>query len=384
MNFLLPSALFALIALALPVLIHLSRRSQQQRTDFAALRWLQARFRPRRQPIVQEWLLLLIRLLLLTLLVLFLAIPVRHHSSAPEHWLVAVPGVIWPSDAELSTEKSISRHWLAPGFPTAERPAPSATVPVASLLRELDAKLPAGTRLTVLVPERLHGWDAERPQLQRPVNWRIVKGQMHEHESLHELPAMVLTPDPAKADSARYFRAAYRVWQAHLPETKQRDVPMLAADAIPPESARIWVYLSSGKIPETARRWVQGGGTLMLAPDAAIDAGTSDVLWRAEDGSILLVQQAVGKGRILQWRQPLNATQTPPMLDAAFPERLQAVLMTSPQPDAAFASMQQPRTGAAPVVPDPQPLQPWLMLAIALLFVAERVLATRPGRSLPA
>mgnify|MGYP006954613741 CR=1 FL=1 len=30
------------------------------------------------------------------------------------------------------------------------------------------------------------------------------------------------------------------------------------------------------------------------------------------------------------------------------------------------------------------PLQPWLMLAVALLFVAERVLATRPGRSLPA
>jgi hypothetical protein len=105
MNFLQPYAFLALLALALPVLIHLSRRLQQQRTDFAALRWLQARFRPRRQPIVQEWLLLLIRLLLLTLLVLFLAIPVRHHSSTPEHWLVAVPGVIWPSDAELSTEE---------------------------------------------------------------------------------------------------------------------------------------------------------------------------------------------------------------------------------------------------------------------------------------
>ncbi|MFY8060889.1 MAG: hypothetical protein ACOVMK_05035, partial [Arenimonas sp.] len=103
-----------------------------------------------------------------------------------------------------------------------------------------------------------------------------------------------------------------------------------------------------------------------------------------EDGSILLMQQAVGKGRILQWRQPLNGTQTPQLLDAAFPERLQAVLITSPQPDATLASMQQPRTGAAPVVPDPQQLQPWLILAVALLFLAERVLATRPGRSLPA
>lgn len=384
MNFLLPSAFLALLALALPVLIHLSRRSQQQRTDFAALRWLQARFRPRRQPIVQEWLLLLIRLLLLSVLVLFLAIPVRQQTSAPEHWLLAVPGAVWPSDAELPSKKSVSRHWLAPGFPPAERPAPSTMVPVASLLRELDAKLPAGTQLTILVPEKLRGWDAEQPRLQRPVRWQIVKGRMAAPASRLEIPSMVLTPDPAKAERARYFRAAYRVWQAHLPDAQQRDVPLVAADATPPASARIWVYLSSGKIPETARRWVQGGGTLMLAPDAVFDAGESDVLWRAEDGSILLVQQAVGKGRILQWRQPLNGTQTPQLLDAAFPERLQAVLTTSPQPDATLASMQQPRTGAAPVVPDPQPLQPWLMLAVALLFVAERVLATRLGRSLPA
>lgn len=383
MNFLLPAALSALLALALPVLIHLSRRSQQQRTDFAALRWLQARFRPRRQPIVQEWPLLLIRLLLLTVIVLFLAVPVRHHASAPEHWLVAVPGVVWPPDAELPSEKSVSRHWLAPGFPPAERPVPGAAVPVASLLRELDARLPAETRLTVLVPERLYGWDAERPLLQRPVNWRVVKGQMPKPVSLRELPAMVLTPDPAKAESARYFRAAYRAWQAHLPEAKHRDVPMLAADAEPPAAARIWVYLPAGAVPESVRQWVRGGGTLMLAPDAAADAGKPDVLWRAGDGSILLEQQALGDGRVLQWRQPLNGSQTVELLDASFPEHLHALLGTVPQPDAAVASMQPPRSGAAAVVPAPQPLQPWLMMAIVLLFLLERAVATRARRGLP-
>lgn len=380
MNFLLPSALFALIALALPVLIHLSRRSQQQRTDFAALRWLQDRFRPRRRPIVQEWLLLAIRLLLLTLLVLFLAIPVRQYASAPGHWLVAVPGVIWPTDDELPAEESFNRHWLAPGFPPADRPAPGLTVPVASLLRELDAKLPAGTRLTVLVPEYVRGWDAELPRLQRAVNWRVVEGRMPESVSQRELPAMALTPDPADAGRARYFRAAYRVWQAHLPEAQRREVPELAADALPPAQTRIWVYLPAGAIPETARRWVRSGGTLMLAPDAAADAGKPDVLWRAEDGSILLEQQAMGDGRVLQWRQPLNGAQTPQLRDAVFPERLHALLSTVPQPDAMLASMQQPRTGAAPAVPEPQPLQPWLMMAIVLLFLLERIAATRPNR----
>jgi hypothetical protein len=48
-----------------------------------------------------------------------------------------------------------------------------------------------------------------------------------------------------------------------------------------------------------------------------------------------------------------------------------------------LASKQQPLTGAARTIPDPQPLQPWLMMAIALLFLAERVLATRPARSPP-
>lgn len=383
MNFLLPSAFLALLALALPVLIHLSRRSQQQRTDFAALRWLQARFRPRRQPIVQEWLLLLLRLLLLTLLVLFLAMPVRQHTPAPAHWLVAVPGVIWPPDAELPSGKSVSRHWLAPGFPSTDRPAPTAAVPVASLLRELDAQLPVGTRLTVLVPERLRGWDAERPRLQRAVDWQVVKGQMPEPASRRELPAMVLTPDPANPERARYFRAAYKVWQSDLPVAQQRDAPLIAAQATPPASARIWVNLSSGKIPEPARRWVQAGGTLMLGPDAVIDAGRSEVLWRAEDGSILLEQQALGEGRVLQWRQPLNGTQTPQLLDASFPEQLQSVLTAMPQPDTVLASNQQPLTGAARTIPDPQPLQPWLMMAIALLFLAERVLATRPARSPP-
>lgn len=381
MNFLLPSAFLALLALALPVLIHLSRRSPQQRTDFAALRWLQARFRPRRQPIVQEWLLLLIRLLMLTLLVLFLAIPVRQHTPTPAHWLVAVPGVIWPPDAELPSGSSVSRHWLAPGFPEADRPLPPTAVPVASLLRELDARLPAGTRLTVLVPERLHGWDAERPRLQRAVEWRVVKGRMPEPISRRELPAMVLTPDPANAESARYFRAAYQVWQAQLPEAQQRDLPLLAAEATPPASARIWVYLPPGQIPESVHRWVQAGGTLILAPDAAINAGPSEVLWRGEGGSILLEQQAVGQGRALQWRQPLNGAQTPQLLDAAFPEQLQAALMEMPQPEVTRASNQQPLTGAARTIPDPQPLQPWLMMAIALLFLAERALATRPARS---
>ena len=76
MSFLLPAAFTAFTALLLPILIHLSRRSQTQRTEFAALRWIGAKLRPRRRPVLQERLLLLLRLLLMAALVLCLAAPV--------------------------------------------------------------------------------------------------------------------------------------------------------------------------------------------------------------------------------------------------------------------------------------------------------------------
>jgi hypothetical protein len=92
-SLLLPSALAALAALLLPLIIHLSRRSEQRVTDFAALRWLSIKLRPRRKIIFQEKLLLLLRLLLLIALALFLAKPVSFHTPAAKHWVLVVPGV---------------------------------------------------------------------------------------------------------------------------------------------------------------------------------------------------------------------------------------------------------------------------------------------------
>ena len=59
---LLPSALLALLALAIPLLLHLIRQNEQTRIEFAALRWLVARAQPRRRPRFNEWLLLALRL----------------------------------------------------------------------------------------------------------------------------------------------------------------------------------------------------------------------------------------------------------------------------------------------------------------------------------
>ena len=183
MNFslLLPGALLALTALILPVLIHLSRRSEQKPTDFAALRWLSAQLRPRRKWVFQEILLLLLRLLLLIVLALFLAKPVSMQSASPKHWVVVVPGSDinaaknLPAHKEAEWKKS-EWHWLSPDFPKYENKPNDSSIPVSSLLRELDAQLPANTALTVVVPETVSGLDGERIRLSRKVEWKIVPG----------------------------------------------------------------------------------------------------------------------------------------------------------------------------------------------------------------
>ncbi|MEL4017015.1 BatA domain-containing protein, partial [Dryocola clanedunensis] len=75
MSLLFPLGLLALAAWLVPLLIHLARRHQYAPLDFAALRWLQARIRPRQKIRFDEWPLLLVRLLLLATLALLLARP---------------------------------------------------------------------------------------------------------------------------------------------------------------------------------------------------------------------------------------------------------------------------------------------------------------------
>src|SRR5205085_6822706 len=53
-----PAGLAALAALAVPLLLHLRRAQDTQRVDFAALRWLSPRRRPRHRLRLREWLLL--------------------------------------------------------------------------------------------------------------------------------------------------------------------------------------------------------------------------------------------------------------------------------------------------------------------------------------
>src|SRR5687767_7362792 len=134
-----PLALLALLALALPLLLHLDRRRTPRRLVFPALRWLGRAQPVRRSARLTEWLLLSLRLALLAVLSLWLAEPaLRGWTEAARHWVAVAPGVSKASAAELGVGPA-QTVWLADGFPLLTEASGAAGGDTASLLRELDA-----------------------------------------------------------------------------------------------------------------------------------------------------------------------------------------------------------------------------------------------------
>lgn len=185
---LLPAGLAALAALLLPLLIHLARRSEHRPTDFAALRWLRAMPRPRHRVRFDEWPLLLVRLLLLAAVALLLAEPAIRELQDARRRVALSPGVAVAAARQLGHAANAQWVWLAPGFPPVDADANAdvpktpvtpagAAPPVSSLLRELDASLPPGAALSVIVPAQWGPLDAQRLQVSRQVRWQVLPGQ---------------------------------------------------------------------------------------------------------------------------------------------------------------------------------------------------------------
>jgi len=355
-----PAALAALLALAVPLLIHLARRSEARPTDFAALEWLREKPRPKSRLRFDDLLLLALRLLLITGLALWLARPVLTESADRTPVVTAVPGV--DAGPPAAPKRNI---WLAPGFPPGDEPQPSclaqACPPLFSLIRQLDAELPPDVPLTLIVPERLAGLDAERPRLSRAVTWKIVPGAM---------PASAAPPLrlhfilPAGSDPGlRYLRAAASALQSPGTPTQT-----------------IIVHIAAGPLPAHLRAAVTEGATVLAAPGVTA-AGVATPIWHDTDGQPLATMQRIGRGYLYRFTRRLDPAAMPILLDPDFPRQLAAMLAPPPPPGRAMARDVAPITGAPPWPVPARDLQPWLALAIAALFAAERWLATRRRRA---
>ena len=371
-----PAGFIALTALLLPLLIHLARRSEQRIIDFAALRWLSAKPRPRRRIRFDEWPLLLLRLLLLALLAILLARPALTGVVDAQPRIVILPGTDLAAAQRAVGNADAQWLWLAPGFPRIDKAAaPQGPQPISSLLRELDASMPTDATLTVVVPSVLDGLDAQRPQLSRAVRWQVL-----EQNTATAKPVVIAPPelqirhDEAGKQGLRYLTAVASAWRGTKPAT--------ADDAVAFDNdGKLRVWLSAKPLPADTSAWLQRGGRLLVDAGTPVAANAQRTpLWRDANGVLVIEQIGTPQGQWLRWAAPLQPANLPVLLDADFPSDLRAVLQAAPTPRRAPAATMQPGTGATPY---PQPAtEPshWLLLAIALLFLLERWLASAPRR----
>jgi hypothetical protein len=376
-----PLGLAALAALALPLLIHLVRRLELRRTEFPALRWIAERARPRRRLRFERPWLLLVRLALLAALALLLARPVLVDApqAATDAWLLLAPGADRAAARAAVPDLDAQGRWLAPGFPALDTPPPSGEVPLASLLRELDATLPKDAVPTFIVPSELAGLDGERAHLAHASTWRIVPGRMAAAAAAAATPIrFAVRYAPEAAASAVYLQAAVAAWNVREPGRYQLDAQPLTA---PIPSDAHWLAWLGAPPSAQATTWIENGGTALLTNRSAAQG---EPLWRDDDGRVLARSESIGRGRALALSGALSPADLPLLPDAAFPERLLAALQPLQPPTRAMAAAVAPRREAAaaaqnglPAASQVRPLDTALASLIALLFVVERLVATR-------
>lgn len=375
-----PAGLAALSALALPVLIHLVRRRDEQRLRFAAMRWLGERQVPRARVRLHDPLLLALRLLLLATLALLLAAPVwQSQEAAPRPWVVLAPGVAPATARAAIGEADADWHLLAPGFPLLADPAaalPSVEPqPVASLIRELDGQLPAAQALTMVVPRELGGLDGGALQLRRAIDWRVVDGRS---------PGATAPAQELVIYGAAGRERELAVWSALLEAWRADGLDLRLQTAAPDDPApavSAWaLWLPEAPPSPAVARWLRSGGRLLTIEPGA--AGTPAVV--DATGKAVLVNRPVGAGRLLALSARLMPEDLPALREPAFPQRLRRALQAAAlPPDRADADAVAPqRGGGAALAPARTPLDALFAGFAALLFAAERLRAqARPKRA---
>jgi hypothetical protein len=374
-----PAGLIALAALAIPIVLHIARRTESRTVDFAALRWLEARPKPRRSLRLEELVLLATRLILLAALALWLARPVLRDVHDTRRVVALAPGLDAATIASAGQDGD-RLVWLAPGFPAVGGAVPAAPSNVISLIRQLDSELAPQTPVTILVTAVLDGVDAERPRLSRRLDWRVAPAASAGANPTRRPPlALNLRYAVDAEDGVRYFRAAATAWAAA--DTDPRFDAAPADQPIGRDTTHL-IWLAPGPLPAPIVAWIRNGGTALVALEARAPVeGETVAVWRDAVGEPLAVAGRLGRGRVIRLTRTLQPSAIPALVEPGFPDALAQMLAPSAPPARVAATDHAPLTGAAPYDRPPLDLRPWLALIIALMFAGERWLATRRARA---
>ncbi|MEE4204548.1 MAG: BatA domain-containing protein [Halieaceae bacterium] len=417
--------LLALAALLLPLAIHLFSRSRGRRVLVGNI----ALYRqPRRQRVfearVQQWPLLLLRLLLLIVAALWVAELAREQRPSlagttayvTPDWLAAqgregaanidadrvlalIPSFP-PVDAYVSTSSASGSDWyglLAERLAAVDHKG-GVTVYALGAADQFPASATgfgAGVRWVLATPGAEPGAEKEKP------NPSLVVSVYHEPG--RKTDAVSITTALALAAEQRQVRLDIAMTEV---ASGDADVTTPIFDQAPADAMRVAIGLgvnvdhlsatvaledvAPGTIATTLQLPSLPGHRFEVRPavqQPSVDAGVMgdappQVLWRADNGQPLLIETSVAGGRHLRYLDRLSEVADSPLRSEAFPELLLRLLLgeTAWQQGYAQAPVDPTLTlsnsGRSPAVPN-QPLAPWLALLLALLVAVERWWAER-------
>ena len=111
---------------------------------------------------------------------------------------------------------------------------------------------------------------------------------------------------------------------------------------------------------------------------------TTTAMWRDDVGETLVEGGPLAAGRLLRFTRPLEPGAMPALLEADFAARLRDLIAPAAPPPARVVSTAfAPKAGTPPFPLPPRELSAWLGILIALVFLAERLLASRRRRFAP-
>ncbi len=263
--------------------------------------------------------------------------------------------------AALRTAEEGNWHWLAPGFAIDQAP-PASSASLPSLLRELDAQLPAGTALTVHVPDPLPGLDGARLQLSRDVQW-------HAADAGHTAADC---SGIAAAARARRASATAQHWLNALRRAGRQ--PLLGGCR--PNAARSACGAAAMHCRRTGRR---GCATAVVSSPPASPLPTPASCCATRRAHRCCGNNA--SATAICWR--CRATGIPratPLRDPKLPRALLLALQPPTAPRLGDARDQPQRAALPAATPPLREPTPWLLLAIVLLFALERWMASARRR----
>jgi len=419
-----PVGLWALIALAIPVLIHLFNRSRGRLVRIGHIDLIRQARRLRVTEVkLAQWLLLLLRLGIFTLAALVLAGLARPGLQSSESttayvspaWLRAVPPakvdellgrhervlVLQPESAPLSKDLLNEIRQIPPQTSTIRNIWP--------LLADRLSLEHHGGAVDVYAVDLLAQFGSSRPALPTAVNWNLA--QPLSAADSQQLPgSAVVAFDMERKQDAEFFRAALSSLKAHrIPDLTWEMVD--SQDITPQQLNSDWlIHLSANALtaeqldlintPTTVLMDATGeppkGGlqyvTLPFYPFSNFrisgqSQGQNDAqdIVKTTDGTAVLQEQTFGSTRILRFNSRFNPQWSSVTQQAEFPELLLHLMLSDKQQNLAFNDarirLSQLRQADADQVTDiPLPrrsLQSLLMFLLVLLWVTERWLSER-------